>query len=170
MIHINELSSFFFKFMIYYYISVDSCIYIYNSNTDHWIVKSPRVIYKNCDLFLSSLNYGNIKPEELNLKKIGKTRAYKFLNNQYKDIEETWEYSGMIFKSGMNITSDENKYNIVYYHGKTYPVISYKKSTNTFILREGKEGRFEVNVKNCAEIWRKIPGDITYSIYGKTII
>lgn len=170
MIHINELSSFFFKIMIYYYIGRDSCIYIYNSNTDHWTVKSPKVIYKNSDFLLGSLNYSDIKPEEVELKKIGKTRAYTFLNNQYKDIEDTWEYSGIIYKSGKNITSDENKYNIVYYLGRTYPVISYRKSTNTFILREGKEGRFEVSVINCAEIWRKDPGETTYSIYGKTII
>ena len=62
------------------------------------------------------------------------------------------------------------KYNIVYYQGKTYPVISYKKSTNTFILKDGRDGRFEVSVINCAEIWRKNSGEIIYSIYGKTNI
>lgn len=170
MIHIIGLSSFFFKIMIYYYIGSDSCIYIYNSDTDHWTVKSPKVIFKNSDSLLGSLNYGGIKPDELELKKIGKTRAYIFLNNQYRDIEDTWEYSGMIYKSGKNITSDENKYNIVYYQGKTYPVISYKKSTNTFILKDGRNGRFEVSVINCAEIWRKNSGEIIYSIYGKTNI
>ena len=79
--------------MIYYYIGRDLCIYIYNSNTDHWIVKSPKVIYNNSDILLDSLNYEKIKPEELELKKIGKTRAYNFLNNQYRDIEDIWEYS-----------------------------------------------------------------------------
>ena len=155
--------------MVYYYIGVDSCIYTYNSDTDHWIVKSPKIIYKNNEYLLGSLNCG-VNPRELELKKIGKTRAYIFLNNQYRGIEDTWEYSGMIYKSGKNITSDENKYNIVYYQGKTYPVISYKKSTNTFILKDGRDGRFEVSVINCAEIWRKNSGEIIYSIYGKTNI
>ena len=48
--------------MIYYYIGRDLCIYIYNSNTDHWIVKSPKVIYNNSDILLDSLNYEKIKP------------------------------------------------------------------------------------------------------------
>jgi hypothetical protein len=46
----------------------------------------------------------------------------------------------------------------------------YQKSTNTFILKDGRDGRFEVSVINCAEIWRKNSGEIIYSIYGKTNI
>ena len=155
--------------MVYYYIGVDSCIYTYNSDTDHWIVKSPKIIYKNNEYLLGSLNCG-VNPGELELKKIGKTRAYNFLNNQYKNIEDTWEYQGNFFKTGEIISSDEKDYNIIYYHGKIYPVLAYRKSTNTFILKEGKLGRFEVNVLNCAEIWKRNPDGKTYSEYGKTII
>ena len=130
-------------------------------------MKSPKIIYQdNSDLW--SLNSG-IMPEELGLRKIGKTRAYGFLVKQYKNIDDSWEYSGIIFKTGGTITKDESSYNIVYYLGNTYPVKSYRKSTNTFILRSGKNGQFEVNVIHCSEILRK-ESNGCYSIYGKTII
>lgn len=153
--------------MIHYYLDPNNCVYIYNSDTDHWMVKSPRVFYQqSSDLW--SLNSG-IMPEDLGLRKVGKTRAYSFLVKQYKDIEDFWEYAGMSFKTGESITKDESSYHIVYYLGNAYPVKSYRKITNTFILRTGKTEQIEVNVINCSEILRK-DSNGCYSIYGRTII
>lgn len=151
--------------MIHYYKDKNNVIYIHNTDTAHWTVKSPVEIKE----ILSILNSEEECPEELGLKKIGKTRAYNFLNNQYKDIQETWEYSGVTYMSGKNLITADTSYHIVYYLGKVYPVKSFRQSSNSFILRDGKHGQFEVKVTHCAGIYKKNQ-DGTYSVYGRTII
>ena len=150
--------------MVHYYSDRNNVIYVYNTETDHWIVKSPVGPTET----LALLNSGT-SSEELELKKIGKTRACNYLNKQYKDIQETWEYSGVIYKSGKNLITADTSYYIVYYQGNVYPVKSFRMSSGSFILRNGKHNQFEVKVIHCAGIYKKNQ-DGSYSVYGRTII
>lgn len=155
--------------MIQYHLNKETyCIYVYNTLTDHWVIRSPEQLkYRELDT-LSELNSGKSR-EDFQLISIGKTKAMTILNEQYKDIEETWEYAGRTFGSGSNLITGDSSYFILYYQGNTYPVQYYVTSTDTYVLRSGKSERFSVSAKNCSPIYEILSDGTTVS-YGKTFI
>lgn len=154
--------------MIKYYINKHThCIYVYNTNTGHWIIKSPKMLGNQEKSNLEFLNAGNNPTTDL--VSIGRLKAVEKLNNQYRDIQDTWEYEGEKFTCGNNFQIGSRDYFILYYLGKTYPVRYYITTTDTYVLREGKYGRITVSAKNCAPIY-KINKKGEMEAYGITII
>lgn len=156
--------------MIKYYINKQTdCIYVYNTQTGHWIIKSPKILGNLEKSTLDSLNQSSSGVGMANLVSIGRLKAVEKLNKQYHNIKDTWEYNGEKFACGDNLQMGSPDYFILYYLGKTYPVRYYITSTDTYVLREGKYGRISVSAKYCAPIF-KITKTGEMVAYGKTII
>lgn len=164
---INDDSNSSHSFMIKYYIDSNSgCIFVYNEDTDHWIMKSPDHLL-DTSYRAQLLNDSDLRNS--NFKTIGKVRAQRILIDQYRDLEEIWEWNGDLYKSGKNLISGDTSYNIIYYQGSIYPIRAYIIKTDSFILRKGKMGRFTVSAKDCAPIY-KAGKNGEWQSYGQTII
>ena len=155
------------SFMVKYYIeSISGCIFVYNTSTDHWIIKSPDHVL-DPQYLDELLNNQSLRDE--NFRSIGKVKAQGILNSQFKDLEEIWEWNGDLYKSGKNLSLGNTSYHIIYYQGSVYPIKAYIANIDSFILRKGKLGRFTVSAKDCAPIY-KLTKSGEWQSYGQTII
>lgn len=143
-----------------YYLGSNGLIYYYNPATDHYRLKSPKPISRE------------IKEPDF-YKSLGKSEADKLLNEQYKDIEEIWEYNGEQFKSGKNFAKDSlgkhikgkshyegEKYALVYYRGGVFQVEFYRADLDLFVLKNMRANKrtFYIHARYCSPIYKIIRG------------
>ena len=143
-----------------YYLGSNGLIYYYNPATDHYLLKSPKPISRE------------IKEPDF-YKSLGKSKADKLLNEQYKDIEEIWEYNGEQFKSGKNFAKDSlgkhikgkshyegEKYALVYYRGGVFQVEFYRADLDLFVLKNMRSNKrtFYIHARHCSPIYEILRG------------